>query len=52
VKQGSLEQSNVETMVEMTRMIETNRFYESFQKLMQTIDEFDSKAINEVGTVR
>jgi flagellar basal-body rod protein FlgG len=52
VKQGSLEQSNVETMVEMTRMIETNRFYESFQKLMQTIDELNAKAISEVGLVR
>lgn len=52
VRQGSLEQSNVETMVEMTRMIETNRFYESFQKLMQTIDELDGKAITDVGLVR
>jgi flagellar basal-body rod protein FlgG len=52
VKQGTLEQSNVETMVEMTRMIETNRFYESFQKLMQTIDELNGKAISEVGMVR
>jgi len=52
VKQGSLEQSNVETMMEMTRMIETNRYYESFQKLMQTIDELNAKAISEVGQVR
>ena len=52
VKQGSLEQSNVETMAEMTRMIETNRFYESFQKLIQTIDELNAKAIGEVGLVR
>lgn len=52
VRQGNLEQSNVETMVEMTRMIETNRFYESFQKLMQTIDELNAKAISEVGQVR
>ena len=52
VKQGALEQSNVETMAEMTRMIETNRFYESFQKLMQTIDELNAKAINEIGLVR
>jgi flagellar basal-body rod protein FlgG len=52
VRQGSLEQSNVETMVEMTRMIEANRFYESFQKLMQTIDEVNAKAISDVGLVR
>ncbi len=47
-----MEQSNVETVAEMTRMIETNRFYESFQKLMQTIDELNAKAISDVGQVR
>jgi flagellar basal-body rod protein FlgG len=52
VVQGTLEQSNVETVAEMTRMIETNRFYESFQKLMQTIDELNAKAISDVGQVR
>ena len=52
VKQGSLEQSNVETVTEMTRMIETNRLYESFQKLMQAIDELNAKAISDVGLVR
>lgn len=52
IKQGALEQSNVETVTEMTRMIETNRYYESFQKLLQTIDELNAKAISEVGQVR
>ena len=52
VRQGSLEQSNVETVTEMTRMIETNRLYESFQKLMQAIDELNAKAISDVGLVR
>ncbi len=51
VKQGELEQSNVEVVKEMTNMIETNRFYESFQKLMQTIDELDGKVISDVGRV-
>jgi flagellar basal-body rod protein FlgG len=51
VKQGQLEQSNVEVVKEMTEMIETNRYYESFQKLMQTIDELDAKVISDVGKV-
>jgi len=51
VKQGKLEQSNVEVVKEMTNMIETNRYYESFQKLMQTIDELNSKVITEIGKV-
>jgi flagellar basal-body rod protein FlgG len=51
VKQGQLEQSNVEVVKEMTNMIETNRYYESFQKLMQTLDEMDGKAISDVGKV-
>ncbi len=52
IEQGSLEQSNVATVREMTKMVETSRYYESFQKLMQTIDEMDAKAIGEVGQVR
>jgi flagellar basal-body rod protein FlgF len=52
IQQGSVEQSNVATVLEMTKMVETSRFYESYQKLMQSIDEMDAKAINEVGPVR
>lgn len=51
VKQGQLEQSNVEVVQEMTNMITTNRYYESFQKLMQTIDELNAKVISDVGRV-
>ena len=51
VKQGYLEQSNVQIVKEMTNMIETNRYYESFQKLMQTIDDLNAKAISDVGRV-
>jgi flagellar basal-body rod protein FlgG len=51
VIQGHLEQSNVEVVKEMTNMIETNRYYESFQKLMQTLDELDGKVISDVGKV-
>lgn len=52
IRQGALEQSNVASVLEMAKMVETSRFYESFQKLMQSIDEMDAKAINEVGQVR
>lgn len=51
VKQGHLEQSNVEVVSEMTNMVETNRYYESFQKLMQTIDELNAKVISDVGKI-
>lgn len=49
VRQGALERANVSTVVEMTKMIETMRLYEAFQKVIQSCDEADGKAINEVG---
>ena len=52
VKQGHLEESNVMVVEEMTRMIETLRTYESYQKIIQTFDETNYKAISEVGRVQ
>jgi flagellar basal-body rod protein FlgF len=52
VKQGHLEESNVMAVEEMTKMIETLRTYESYQKIIQTFDETSYKAINEVGRVQ
>lgn len=52
IKQGSLERPNVTTVVEMTKMIETMRLYESFQKVIQSFDETNAKAINEVGKLQ
>ncbi len=49
VKQGALERPNVFIVTEMTKMIETNRMYEAYQKVIQSFDEMDSKAINEIG---
>jgi len=49
VQQRALERSNVSTVVEMTKMIETMRNYESFQKVIQSLDETNAKAVNEVG---
>jgi flagellar basal-body rod protein FlgG len=51
VMQGFLEQSNVSVVEEMTKMIETQRMYESCQKMMQTFIEADSKATTEIGKV-
>jgi flagellar basal-body rod protein FlgF len=51
VKQGELEMPNVSTVVEMTKMMECMRGYESCMKTLQALDETDSKAINELGKV-
>ncbi len=52
VKQGFLEESNVMVVEEMTKMIETLRTYECYQKMIQIFDETSHKAINEVGRVQ
>lgn len=52
VQQGALEQSNVSVVAEMKNMIEATRSYESVQKIVQTCDEMDGKAVSEVGAVR
>ena len=49
VRQGALERSNVSTVYEMTSMIDIHRMYEAAQKMMQTFDEVDGRAINDVG---
>ncbi|MGA2141282.1 MAG: flagellar basal-body rod protein FlgF [Brevinematales bacterium] len=49
VHQGFIEKSNVDPVVEMTRMIEINRLYEANQKVIQTADDTLSKAVNQVG---
>ncbi len=49
VLQGHLEKSNVNPVIEMTRMIEIQRLYEANQKSIQTQDETLGKAVNQVG---
>lgn len=49
--QGAVEVSNVEVVSEMVSMISSFRSYESFQKVMQTVQDIDSKVINQVGRV-
>ncbi|UCF94372.1 MAG: flagellar basal-body rod protein FlgF [Desulfobacterales bacterium] len=49
VRQGYLEYSNVDAVSMMTDMIEVLRGYESYQKVIRSIDEVTAKVINEVG---
>ncbi|WP_022851127.1 flagellar basal-body rod protein FlgF [Limisalsivibrio acetivorans] len=46
---GYLEMSNVNAVREMTRMIEASRGFETYQKVVQTIDQLNSNVINNVG---
>ena len=52
VRQGALEGSNVQTVNEMVHMIDHHRMYETYQKMMQTFDEVDGKAINDLGKLQ
>ncbi|MGD9172713.1 MAG: flagellar basal-body rod protein FlgF [Desulfobacterales bacterium] len=49
VSQGFLEMSNVDTVRMMTEMIEVLRGYESYQKMMRSIDDMNSRLIHDVG---
>ncbi len=49
VSQGFLEMSNVDAIKMMTEMIEVLRGYESYQKVIRSVDEANAKAINDVG---
>ena len=51
VKQGSLEMPNTILVIEMTKMVETMRTYESYMKILQTFDDVDTKLVNELGKV-
>lgn len=51
VVQGSLEGSNVAPVGEMTRMIATQRLFESYRRVIQAADEMDQKAASELGRV-
>lgn len=49
VRQGHLEASNVTSMEEMVRIIETMRHFESAQKIVQGYDEMMDKALTKLG---
>lgn len=51
VLQGFLENSNANPIHEMTKMIETLRQLEAYQKIIQSIDEVDDQSVNNLGQV-
>lgn len=48
VKQGSLEEANINVVEEMARMIDTLRAFEAYQKTFQTLHEEDRQLIRRV----
>ena len=52
VRQGALEGSNVNPVGEMVSLIKVMRLYEATQKAIQTMDQVNEKAANEVGRLR
>ena len=52
VEQGFLEGSNVQAVVELTRMIEISRAYTSVAKMINESDNMREQAINKLASVR
>jgi len=51
VKQGYIENSNVNALIEMVHLIDLHRGYEAQQKSLQAIDQLDDKSANNLGRV-
>ena len=51
LSQGSVETSNVDPIKEMIGLINTQRAYESFQKVMKSFTDTYSQSIRNVGAV-
>ena len=49
VRQGHLEDSNVNSILEMANLIETTRYFESCLKAVRSYDDMAAKATNELG---
>ena len=49
VRQGFVESSNVNSIKMMTEMIDVSRCYESYQKVIQFLNDAAKKSINDVG---
>ncbi|KMT21721.1 flagellar hook-basal body complex protein [Clostridium cylindrosporum] len=52
VKQGYIENANIDVAEVMTDLITVSRNYESSQRVFQQMDEILGKVVNEVGVVR
>ena len=51
IQQGFLENSNVSSVEEMTEMISTLRIFETYQKMIQSIDTMNDQSVNTIGRV-
>ena len=51
VRQGAIEESNVNTVQEMVQLIETNRYFEMCSKMVKAYDDLTGKAANELGKI-
>jgi flagellar basal-body rod protein FlgF len=51
VQPGHIEESNVNAIGEMVKMIQGMRGYETAQKLIQTLDRMTETAIQDIGRV-
>lgn len=51
IKHQTLELSNINIVKEMVKMIDVLRLYESYQKVIQSLDETTSRATRDVGVV-
>lgn len=49
VKQGFIEQSNVNAIREMSKLIQAHRQFESIQNVIKAYDNISSKAVNEIS---
>ncbi len=52
VRQGMLESSNVQPILEITRMIEVTRAYEQMAKMMDSTSELSKSAVERMGKVQ
>ncbi|NDD30761.1 MAG: flagellar hook-basal body complex protein [Proteobacteria bacterium] len=52
VRQGFIEQGNVNAVAEMVELMQVSRAFEANQKMLQTQDQVLRKAANELGKVR
>jgi flagellar basal-body rod protein FlgF len=51
VKQGSIEQSNVHSVIEMSRMIEVTRTYTQITAMMQQFSDLRRSAVEKLAEV-
>jgi flagellar basal-body rod protein FlgF len=52
IKQGAIESSNVEPVVEMSHMIEVMRAYQAVSNIMQTHDNLKRSAIDKLTSTQ